>query len=214
MDDLISRQAAIDALGERPDVWTDSEGELAEARQWEYDVAAIKAVPSAQPELIEHNAYIRGFEQGRIQGMIDTRGEKNMIKVEWTNADALNLQPTCNQLATDCINRQTAIDAFDGTKVDEIDCTEYDIGYNDGIDFAVSKLSVLPSAQSERDIPMQPNETIDSSWGIRKKQAICPKCNYYLNRIYFLGDSKNKKITYCETCGQAINWEGWEWEEE
>ena len=48
--DTISRQAAIDALGERPDVWTDSEGELAEARQWEYDVAAIKAVPSAQPE--------------------------------------------------------------------------------------------------------------------------------------------------------------------
>ena len=45
----------------------------------------------------------------------------------------------------DLIDRQAAIDAFDGVKVDEK--TEYDIGYNDGIDFAVSKLSVLPSAQ-------------------------------------------------------------------
>lgn len=76
------------------------------------------------------------------------------------------------------------------------------------------RIKRLPSAQPERDIPMKPNETIDSSWGIRKKQAVCPKCDYYLNRIYFLGDSKNKKVTYCETCGQAIDWEGWDWEDE
>ena len=114
MSDLISRQAAIDALGERPDVWTDSEGELAEARQWEYDVAAIKAVPSVQPE---------------------------------------------------------------------------------------------------RDTPMKPNETIDTIWGIRTKQAVCPKCDYYLGHVEFIGNPNGKKITYCETCGQAINWEGWEWDE-
>ncbi len=35
-----------------------------------------------------------------------------MIKAEWTNADTLNLQPTCNQLATDCISRQAAINAL------------------------------------------------------------------------------------------------------
>lgn len=74
-------------------------------------------------------------------------------------------------------------------------------------------VKTLPSAQPERDIPMKPNETIDSAWGIRKKQAVCPKCDYYLPRIYFLGYSKNEKVTYCETCGQAIDWEGWEWEE-
>ena len=52
-----------------------------------------------------------------------------------------------------------AIDAFDGAKVDEGWCTEYDIGYNDGIDFAVSKLSVLPSAQPEqRWIPCDKGE--------------------------------------------------------
>ena len=36
----------------------------------------------------------------------------NTIKAEWTNADALDLQPTCNQLATDSISRQAAIDAI------------------------------------------------------------------------------------------------------
>ena len=50
----------------------------------------------------------------------------------------------------DLISRQAAIDALDGVKVDEENCTEYDIGYNDGIDFAVSRLSVLPSAQPEQ----------------------------------------------------------------
>lgn len=48
---------------------------------------------------------------------------------------------------TDLISRQAVVDVFDGVKVDEEYCTEYDIGYNDGIDFAVSKISVLPSAE-------------------------------------------------------------------
>ena len=34
------------------------------------------------------------------------------IKAEWTNADALDLQPTCNQLATDTISRQDAVSRF------------------------------------------------------------------------------------------------------
>ena len=50
-DDTISRQAAIDALGEEPLVWhEDDAGEVAERNQWRRDVAAIKALPSAQPE--------------------------------------------------------------------------------------------------------------------------------------------------------------------
>ena len=51
-DDTISRQAAIDALGEEPLVWhEDDAGEVAERNQWRRDVAAIKALPSAQPTL-------------------------------------------------------------------------------------------------------------------------------------------------------------------
>lgn len=49
MDDLISRKAAIDALGEEPLVWNeDDAGEVAERNQWKLDVAAIKALPSAE----------------------------------------------------------------------------------------------------------------------------------------------------------------------
>ena len=61
----------------------------------------------------------------------------------------------------DTISRQEAIDALDGVKVDEENCTEYDIGYNDGIDFAVSRLSVLPSAQPYTDEEIQKMPTIE-----------------------------------------------------
>lgn len=52
VNDSISRQAALDALGEAPEVWTDSPEEFAALSQWEMDVTAIKAVPSAEPEII------------------------------------------------------------------------------------------------------------------------------------------------------------------
>ena len=54
MDDLISRQAAIDALGEEPEVWTGKD-EYAQGlnNQWHYDINALKAVPSAQPENVD-----------------------------------------------------------------------------------------------------------------------------------------------------------------
>ena len=47
--DTISRQAAIDALGDEPEVWTGKD-EYAQGlnNQWHYDRNAIKAVPSAE----------------------------------------------------------------------------------------------------------------------------------------------------------------------
>ena len=51
MNDLISRKAAIDALGERPMVWSDDdEYALGERNQYDIDRLAIETVPSAQPE--------------------------------------------------------------------------------------------------------------------------------------------------------------------
>lgn len=48
-DDLISRQNAIDALGEEPEVWLENDDyELGLNNQWHYDVNALMAVPSAQ----------------------------------------------------------------------------------------------------------------------------------------------------------------------
>ena len=48
--DLISRQAAIDALGEEPPVWYDGEDEIAERNQWRRDKAALESLPSAEPK--------------------------------------------------------------------------------------------------------------------------------------------------------------------
>ena len=49
-DDLISRQAAIDALGEKPLAWTEGEYELGLQNQWQSDVDALNDLPSAQSE--------------------------------------------------------------------------------------------------------------------------------------------------------------------
>ena len=46
MGDLIDRQAAIDALGEQPMVWTDSDYELGRQNQYDSDVSAIQNVPT------------------------------------------------------------------------------------------------------------------------------------------------------------------------
>lgn len=50
MDDMISRRAAIDALGERPMVWVGSDYELGARNQYDADVLALETVPSTQPE--------------------------------------------------------------------------------------------------------------------------------------------------------------------
>ena len=154
----------------------------------------------------------------------------------------INLRPTCNQLATDCVSKQAVIKAvdkhtFDTDKglcldeditciLEEIQFAQPEITEDDVKEFCKKRCWIVvtsdfydemiqrwSSTRLERDIPMKPNETTDSSWGIRKKQAVCPKCDYYLGRVEFIGNPNGKKVTYCETCGQAIDWEGWDWEE-
>ena len=47
--DVISRRAALDALGERPVVWSDNDDyTLGERNQYDMDRLAIETVPSAQ----------------------------------------------------------------------------------------------------------------------------------------------------------------------
>ena len=51
MADLIDRQAAIDALGERPTVWIDDdEYSLGQRNQYDCDKLAIETVPSVTPK--------------------------------------------------------------------------------------------------------------------------------------------------------------------
>ena len=61
----------------------------------------------------------------------------------------------------------------------------------------------------EKQIPKKPNKAIDSSWGIKKEVHVCPVCDYYLTEVHFLTcdeASSTEKVTFCETCGQAIDW--------
>lgn len=115
---------------------------------------------------------------------------------------------------SDLISRQAAIDAIEAylannTKPDFLGNRLWIEGAAD----AERIIKDLPSAQPERDIPVKPIETIDKAWSIHHRQAVCPKCDYYLGHVAFLGDYKGKRITYCETCGQAIDWEGWDFDE-
>lgn len=61
----------------------------------------------------------------------------------------------------------------------------------------------------EKQIPKKPTSGVDRTWGTPMKEAICPVCDYTLGRWKFFGGGK--KITYCELCGQAIDWDGWKW---
>ena len=68
MNDLISRQWLMECVNEG---WIKFDTEKDENR---FIHLVRDIAPSAQPELIEKVAYIRGFEQGRTQGMIDAQG--------------------------------------------------------------------------------------------------------------------------------------------
>ena len=70
---LIDRQAAIDALGERPMVWVGSDYGLGARNQYDADVLALETVPSAQPtdaeiqrmQDIEQAALEKAYECGK-----------------------------------------------------------------------------------------------------------------------------------------------------
>ncbi len=58
----------------------------------------------------------------------------------------------------------------------------------------------------KKQIPMKPNKAVGSLWGIKKEVYVCPVCNYYLTEANSIAVQIIKKVTYCETCGQAIDW--------
>lgn len=61
----------------------------------------------------------------------------------------------------------------------------------------------------EKQKPKKPNKAVDTTWGIRKEVNVCPVCDYYLGNYAFINTKdilEKHKVTYCETCGQAIDW--------
>ena len=107
----------------------------------------------------------------------------------------------------DCMNKCNVFEREHSYNTDLCDNCEY--CYSQG-NFGNQKeaFSVAINAL-EKQIPKKPNKTIESSWGIQKEAHTCPVCDYYLTEVHFIEPQKiesNKKITYCETCGQAIDW--------
>ena len=97
------------------------------------------------------------------------------------------------------IYEEDAIDAVSGGMCSGWDCD------------VIDKLKAVPSAQSDRDIPRKPIEGCSLSGRKKVKEATCRNCNFFLSHYRFYGEGK--RITYCEHCGQAIDWEGWEWDD-
>lgn len=143
MNDLISRQAAIDATWFEP-YYTDPLNVLTEVRD------RLEALPSAQP----------------------------------------NLQPTCNQLATDCISRQAAIDDFYHIKcnLQMMDDTHTADKMMHGLHLAENAVKLLPSAQPERKVgkwvPFSPKSQLYS----------CSLCGQWADRHW----------NFCPACGAQM----------
>lgn len=158
MDDLISRQAAIDALGERPIVWTDDDQyTLGERNQYDIDRLAIETLPSAQP----------------------------------------NLQ---NQLATDCISRQDALDALKAIP-----------DHNDGMVFetlshALRDIELLPSAQvtlCHLDSPCEYQNADIAMPSAQPEIVRCKECKWW--------DKKDgSPVGYCHAAKHGYYSEHWE----
>ena len=89
---------------------------------------------------------------------------------------------------------------YEEAKIDLIE-SGIELGAGDFVDFEALKIAVVAL---DKQIPKKPTRGVDRTWGTPTKEAICPVCDYALGHWEFIGDAK--KITYCEHCGQAIDW--------
>ena len=194
--DLISRKAAIDELCMMLRACFGADDEELDAV-----TVTLNNMPSAQPELIEREAYIRGFEQGKTQGRLD----------------ALSAQPETHEERTethacDCISRQAAINAL----------TSHIMPHNneDGtVTIGVlSKSSIknilnkLPSVQPEHT-----NSCYTNSWCIDCKEydtenKCCPRYNRVIKQTlddaYRHGETEAEARFYAEIvrCKDCKHW--------
>ena len=96
------------------------------------------------------------------------------------------LQPTCNQLATDTISRQAAIDAI-GEKPFARTGGEYEQGLQNQWQRDTDRIKILPSAQPERKT---------GKWIYDGDCYICDQCK---SAFGWWADSQTSN--YCPNCG-------------
>jgi hypothetical protein len=61
----------------------------------------------------------------------------------------------------------------------------------------------------QKQMPQKVMWETDYTWGIANKMPVCPSCENGLTKVLFISDAADggKRVTYCQTCGQAISWE-------
>ena len=85
MDDLISRQAAINALGEKPLNWTDSLEEIYAEQTWIDNVEALKSLHSigaVSIEVYKQVVWERDIAIGQLKELGYSLGEKIQSSIQ------------------------------------------------------------------------------------------------------------------------------------
>lgn len=117
-----------------------------------------------------------------------------------------HLQQTCNQLATDCISRQMAIDALD------VLCQEhrykipgkretysqYNEAWQDALDRAEGAIGNLPPAQPERKKGKWIKTGQSFVFPEKFRNYSCSECGYDIDKI---------KFNFCPNCGADMRGE-------
>ena len=149
MDDLISRQAAINAL----DRLEYTRGEWA-TNGLTMCKDAIKALPSAQPDVPDTNVGDMISREAAIEAMRKAKDKSELHRMLAQLPSAQLAQDLTNG-CTDTISRQAAVDALDKVAQmfpyripgDAKTYRQYNEAWNDATDAAETAIEALPSAQ-------------------------------------------------------------------
>jgi len=106
MVDYISRQAAIDAIGEKPLAWTEGEYELGLQNQWQSDVDALNGLPSAQPEQRYTEEELRVFQHGISLSLLSKRSSQHWRYDEDTATEIKFLERLYEKVCADIRGEQ------------------------------------------------------------------------------------------------------------
>ena len=146
MDDLISRKDAIDALNIAMNIWSS----MPEWREHKI-IECLEELPSAEPDVPDINVSDMISRQAAIDtvgSMLRRKfgigGDLAEITLAGLPSAQPDLQPTCNQLATDTISRQAALDLIEKAPIN---------GWVK--DALIGDVRALPSAQPEPEHTME-----------------------------------------------------------
>ena len=198
-NELIYKQDAIEALGEEPEVWENECYEIAERAQWRRDVAAIKAVDSAQSNTGFINILCRKTPEEQynfINWLLNDYGNRftdtRQAVIDWL--DSIKEYPSSAKSNAEkhkqITNKSELVDKQEVLKLPRIGCRT--IGLEEYV--KVSDIENMPTIKSEHKkgwwIPQDNNE----------HSGMASTCVYYFPKCSNCGVSANY-TNFCPNCG-------------